>query len=118
MVRINWEESCTYGVLRAIFLIVDIPLDLTLHLIELSVEPNQDPCVLECLLLSIDSAMNHHLVVADGVGDMGLSRRGRLAESLQLGPSFLLNVELVDVSKTIILPDRGAPEHDQAVMHL
>ena len=54
----------TYSHVLTIFLVVNVALDLALHLVELGVEADEHPGVIECLFLGIDSPMDHHFVMA------------------------------------------------------
>ena len=53
----------TYCVFCPILFIIDVTLDLALHLIKLSVKAYEYPCVIEGLFLCVDTAMNHHFIM-------------------------------------------------------
>jgi hypothetical protein len=63
------------------------------------VESDEHPGVVEDLFLSIDATMDHHFIVAKGVGNMSFARWRLVAKSLEWSPRLLFDVELVDVAE-------------------
>ena len=108
----------TYSIFGSILFVIDVTLDLALHLIKLSMETYEYPRIIKGLFLSINPAMDHHFVMTKGVGNMSLPRRRLFSQCLQLCPCLLFNVEFINVAEGILFTDRRPPEHDQTVVHL
>ena len=81
-------------------------------------ETYEHPRIVEGLFLGVNPAMDHHFVVAKGVGNVSFPRRRLFSQGLQLSPCLLFNVEFINITKGIFFTDRGSSEHDQTVVHL
>ena len=63
----------------SVLFIINIALNLALHLVELGVKSDKHPSIIEGLFLSVDTTMDHHLVMAKSMGYVCLSWRWLLS---------------------------------------